>query len=374
MSRELTKDPTELLDTSQFPEDQAKIIRSQISGVTVLRPVATVMLEDFVSKLIWSRNGKFIFGSTSQGQMAELNSVGLERKSAWRAHSHGLSDFASNHEGSLIATGGQDGKIGRLKIWERQDNTFRLVSENPTGAHTTEIVKFSPECDSIVTGSGKFMKVWDTQGQLVQEYQPLKSTISGIEWRGSKERIATSSYGGIHLWDVSQQNPKRHFEWKGSLISMEISRNGKWIAGGCQDQSVHIWKATSGEDLEMSGYPFKVKPICWSEDNRYLATGGGADITVWDFSGKGPAGSKPIVRSGHVDMIMGFAFRPKHTTQFASIARDGAFFLWDLSGDRRPLALGVRTEKASALAWSPDGKNLVVGYESGEVCLWDVEP
>lgn len=374
MSREMTKESSELLDTNQFSEDQAKLIRSQISGVTVLCPVATTLLEDFVSKLIWSRDGNFIFGSTSQGQMVELDSTALQRQSTWRAHSHGLSDFASSHDGHLIATGGQDGKMGTLKIWERKDSTFRLVSDNPSGAYTTEIVKFSPDGDSIVTGSGKFMKVWDIQGQLVQKYQPLHSTISGIEWRGSQERIATSSYGGIHLWDTGQQNPQRHFEWKGSLISMEISPNGKWIAAGCQDQSVHIWKATSGEDLEMSGYPMKVKPICWSEDSRYLATGGGADVTIWDFSGKGPAGSKPIVRLGHVDMIMGFAFRPKHKTQLASIANDGAFFLWDLSVKKKPLVLGVRTEKASTLAWSPDGKKLVVGYKSGEVCLWDVEP
>ncbi len=373
MSREMKKEPSELLDTGRFPDDQASLIRSQISGVTARRPVATMMLEDFVSKLVWSRDGKFISVGTSQGQLSELDSATLERKSTWRAHSHGLSDFASSHDGNLVATGGQDGKVGTFKIWERKDNAFRLVSESASGAHTTEIVKFSPETDSIVTGSGKFMKVWDTQGQLTQEFKPLMSTISGIEWRGSKERIATSSYGGIHLWDVGQQNPKRHFEWKGSLISMEISPNGKWIAGGCQDQSVHVWKATSGEDLEMSGYPTKVKPICWNEDSRYLATGGGADITVWDFSGKGPAGSKPIVRPGHVDMIVGFAFRPKHKTQFASIARDGAFFLWDLLGEKRPLTLGVRTEKPSALAWSPDGKKLVVGYESGAVCLWDVE-
>ena len=44
----------------------------------------------------------------------------------------------------------------------------------------------------------------------------------------------------------------------------------------------------------MSGYSTKVRELSWHANSRFLATGGGPAVVVWDFSGKGPAGSKPV--------------------------------------------------------------------------------
>lgn len=373
MSSEVTRQQQETLDLSNLLDEQADLVRQQIDGVPVLQPSKQTCIEDFVIAVRWAPTGDTIAAGLGSGQVVLLDPKDLSIKRSWLAHSKALAALTWSPSGDRIATGGQDERGlrgGKLKLW---NPTGDLVAEGAGGAYSVDLVEYSPEGSAIATASGKNLKLWNKAGQLTQEFDPLSSTISGVKWRGSQERLATSSYGGIHLWEAWLTAPKRHYEWKGSLISLEISPSGKWIAAGCQDQSVHIWKATSGEDLEMSGYPTKVRAICWSPDGRFLVTGGGEDITIWDFSGKGPEGSTPIVNPGHVDAPVAFAFRPGFDSQLASIGKDGAFFLWDLKTRKKPIKLGVRTVAASSLAWKPDGTQLAIGYESGDVCLWNMD-
>jgi len=55
-----------------------------------------------------------------------------------------------------------------------------------------------------------------------------------------------------------------------------ISRDGSFIVTGAQDQSVHIWRTRTGEDLEMSGFPSKLKVLAFRGDGKKLVEGSGA--------------------------------------------------------------------------------------------------
>ena len=68
---------------------------------------------------------------------------------------------------------------------------------------------------------------------------------------------------------------------------------GRFIATGNQDSTVHLWITETGKDLHMSGYSTKVRELSWHANSRFLATGGGPAVVVWDFSGKGPAVVNP---------------------------------------------------------------------------------
>ena len=61
----------------------------------------------------------------------------------------------------------------------------------------------------------------------------------------------------------------------------------------------------------MSGYPTKVTTLAWGEGGPILATGGGHSIAIWNFSGKGPAGSRPVDLAGHRMRMTGLAFAGK---------------------------------------------------------------
>ena len=104
--------------------------------------------------------------------------------------------------------------------------------------------------------------------------------------------------------------------------TLEWSPSGKYIATGDQDSTVHFWIANTGQDLQMWGYETKVLELAWSFNSRYLATGGGTQVVVWDCSGKGPENTRPMMLEGHQQLIKHLRFQ-RQGMLLASGGNDG---------------------------------------------------
>ena len=137
-------------------------------------------------------------------------------------------------------------------------------------------------------GRGRKLRLWTPAGDLLRECSPHVSTVTDIAWHPSRQQLATTCYGGVSFWQPDRSEAVRQFAWKGSLLALAWSPNGKLLASGDQDSSVHFWFVTDGTDLHMSGYACKVRELTWSADSRFLATGGSVDVVLWDCS-KGPS-------------------------------------------------------------------------------------
>lgn len=190
-----------------------------------------------------------------------------------------------------------------------------------------------------------------------------------MEARSGKE-LACSSYGGLTLYRPSAAEPERRFAWKGSTLTIAWSPNGKYIATGDQDSTVHFWIHATGKDLQMFGYPTKVRELSWNPTSRYLLTGGGPLATVWDCSGKGPEGATPISLEAHEDFLTDLAFQRKGPL-LASCAGDGLVALWEPGASTSPVSAAALDAPATRFAWSPDDRRLAAGAEDGEVALYE---
>lgn len=172
------------------------------------------------------------------------------------------------------------------------------------------------------------------------------------------------------LLDPAQEKPVRTLAWQGSSLVARWSPSGRFIATGDQDATVHFWIVKTGQDLQMSGYPRKVRELAWSAKGRLLATGGGNEVTVWDCSGRGPAGSRPLTLPGHEAVVTAIEFQ-RHGEWLASGGADGRVVLWSPSRARK-LVGAIQMSPVSQLAWSPDDKDLAVGSATGAVSLISV--
>ncbi len=177
------------------------------------------------------------------------------------------------------------------------------------GSAWVEQLIWHPCGEWLVSAAGKKLRLWNAKGELLQNYPDQAATIAAVSWLPKGKEFITTCYGGVFFWSPENDSLIRRFEWKGSVLALAVSPDSQFIAGGCQDALVHFWHVKNGKNLEMTGYPQKVKELSWDSSSRFLATGGGEQVTIWDCSGKGPAGSTPISFELHLKPLTALAFQ-----------------------------------------------------------------
>ena len=334
-----------------------------------LRENWTATISDHVIDLAWSPDGRYIAAASVLGPVTIFEGHRRVIIHAFKGHEFGTMSIAWRPDSKVLASAGQDGKI---RLWD-------MVSGEAThsldgGAEWVEHLSWSGgEKPILASAAGRKLKLWNAGGDLVREYPDHQSTVSGIQWKPHARQLASIAYGGVTLWDPQQSEAVRRLEWKGSSLVIAWSPDGKHIATGDQDSTVHFWIMSTGEDLQMSGYPTKVRELSWDATSRYLATGGGQEVTVWDCSGRGPAGSRPVTLSGHQDFLSVVRFQHRGKL-LASGGADGLVYVWQLRGRRSSLAVHEAALAAgvASLVWSPNDQYIAVGDEAGGVNVFSI--
>ena len=200
--------------------------------------------------------------------------------------------------------------------------------------------------------------MYDADGAELWRSDDHPSTVSAIAWASARE-LATACYGRVSFFNAASGNLRQKLEWQGSLVSMVLSPDGGIVVCGSQDNSVHFWRRSTGQDSEMFGYPGKPSALAFDDTGTLLATSGGDAVTVWSFRKKGPEGTRPGVLEFHTESVTTLAFAPG-AMRLASGGRDGAVVVWSLQRSGKGGTIGAEDVGASVskLYWRPDGGGL----------------
>lgn len=357
-------------------------------GRTKLTKLWDASIEGHVISLAWqppsagAERGALIAAASADGPIALFDAKTGQSRFQLPGHGFGTSCVAWSPDGMRLASTGQDGKI---RLWDPA--TGQLACEMPAGAAWGERVAWAPvpiPADSpgawaLASAAGKKLRLWKVDGTLIAEFPEHPSTIADIQWKPRQAILASTAYGKVFLWECQALppaegaaiEPKREFTWQGSMLALAWSPDARYLAVGAQDCTVHFWVLATGEDLQMSGYPRKVRELSWDPTSRYLATGGAELSCVWDFSGEGPAGTEPTQLEAHKDFINYLAFQHQGTL-LASGGDDGQVILWKPSTQRGAISLAKHSAAVTQLAWSADDERLVAGTAAGGVVVYAI--
>jgi WD40 repeat protein len=218
----------------------------------------------------------------------------------------------------------------------------------------------TPPVDGLLFTSRGELVVAANGGLRVYDARDLRRALHGGSGGADDAgRGRSGSTGG----SASEQTG-RVYCYKGGPVATVVSPDGRWAASGCNDDTVQIWEIGRGnrgrgaggsraadkrddESLTCSGYAATPAELAWSDCGQFLATGGGATVTVWECAGVrgSPAGSRPIicppVRPCDVTAL---AFRPG-TALLASGTEAGVVALTEINA---PAAETVRLRGARA--------------------------
>lgn len=331
----------------------------------ILDPLHSAKVDDFVASLAWSTDGQSLAVAGGEGKVFLLRDIAnsLESKEVGE-HMLGALAVAWQPGGSHFASIGQD---GRLVVFDGASGA-ELASAR-LSRHAGAAIAWAPDGAQLAYAAGKSVFLCSSDLGSSRSLHEAPTQITALAYDKSGQALAAARNGGVDLHRWLPEYQLRHYVWESPCLTAAFSPNSKFLATGTQDGSVHFWYLATGKDSQMRGYPDKVDITVWRHDARYLATAAGEQLVIWDFGGKGPEGSRPLQLRSHTERIAACAFQPGGS-YLVSIGRDWRLSLWQPGKFDIDLDAHMTSAEPTTLAWSPDGRRIAVGMQSGEVAIY----
>ena len=333
-----------------------------------LEPRATLRLDDYVADLAWSADGTQLGVAGGEGQVALVTAAAQPPSlEVIGRHLLGTLAIAWQPRAARFATAGQDGAVA---LWDAAAR--RETRRWKPAVSATQALQYSPGGELLATAAGKVVTLWTADGDKVHSFAPAASTAVALAFDrpGSDIGVALNGEIAVHRIEKSRYETRR-YKWPAPCLTVNFSGNGRFIASGMADGSLHFWNRSTGKDSQMRGYDGKVQLVGWSDNSRYLATSTGNDVVLWDFTGRGPEGTRPIVLSGHTDRVDSFAWQPGGE-HLVTGGRDWRLGLWRPGKTREAIDVQMTDSEISVVRWSPDGKRVAVGERQGRLGIFDL--
>lgn len=275
--------------------------------------------------------------------------------------------LAMDLDGRSVLTGGDDGRLMRTSA----DGTVSTVFHAPGRQIDTIAVSAAGRVRAVATG--KQVHLIDHDGAVLRSAGNHPSTVTGLDFHPKGKRLAVSHYGGVTLsWTGTLGHSPTRLGWQGSHIGVSWSPDGSVVMSTMQEAALHGWRPANGDHFQMNGYAAKVRSMDWLAKPMTLFTAGSDCVLAWSFAGRGPAGKPPIELCqgvGRLVTVVGVhPIRPLVAAGFD----DGRLALCDIAGEKIVRLRPGDGGRATALAWSSDGRRLAVGTDAGIVSLFNL--
>ena len=322
-------------------------------------------LDDYPTALAVSRDGTVFAAGSASGKLVLFDAKSGALLHTLDAHANGVLALAFGSK--TLASGGQD---GHARLWDcRTGSQIAAVSG---GNGWVSQLQWTSDGKRLAIAAGKYVKLVSEQGSLLQQWTATVG-INGLAFNAVGGLLAATAGAEVLLWRVVDGGIDRTLKWVSTLINAHWSPDGKVLAAGSIDKSVHFWRAGAWLDSKMGGYAKKPAVLAWSADSKYLATTGEDAIIVWPFIGKGPEGSKPMQLLHHLRAPEVLVAHPKKPLLLSG-SPDQSLVLWDLKAGEVPQGFASMSAAISALAFHP---TLPLAYASdadGQLAAYRIDP
>ena len=362
------------IDSAMFHPDSATVLTASTdltariwTGVESEFRTSLVGHREPVKSATFSPDGARILTASNDGTARlwrtstepTLQVLGLQK------HTGGATSIDTSADGSLVASGGADGKVllwrsrgvllrtidhgarvavvaltadgarvlsagenGRARLWRVRDGA--LLASVAHGA-PIRAAALSADGRLIVTGGGTTVRTWASTG-AARHLLRHDGAVTSLALSADGSRLVTGSADdSARLWVVRTGEELRVLRGHSdSVVSVAISRDGARVATASTDSTARVWEASSGESHVLEGHPEALTSVRFSRDGKRVVTASvDGQVRNWPVAGS----QESVVFRGHVSQVADARFSPDGRWVVTSGPSAAGLFVAD-SGDR----------------------------------------
>lgn len=258
---------------------------------------------------------------------------------------------------------------------------------------SVEALAYSSDGKWLASASkDRTVKVWDVESgkEITLKGHPREVKGVAILPGGFKVVVITGSWdkkkavfqGEVRIWDAKAGKVEKTFTaHEAPIEALAITKDGKFLATGSEDQTAIIWDLASGKSLQtLKGHTGSIMSLAFSGDGKKIATTS-ADLTVRVWS----------TGDGKLLETLAKAEEPKKGPEPVKDKKDVVKDKKDVAKDKKDVAKdkkvagkdkkdkGKETKvdtkplprPYTSVAFSADGSKVAAGNLEGIIRIWD---
>ena len=313
----------------------------------------------------------------------------------------GGDDAAFNTDGSLLATGSED---GNARIWDAKTSKELARIEHPGAVKT---VGFSRNGSRLLTAGGNSAWLWNAARD--KELPGGNGSVNDAKFSLDGTRLATITQNQdleytSTLWDMTKGNKLMNInlDYAQDII---LSPQDSYLAA-VDENTVYVWNTTTGQKVAKLYQGLQLKDVAFGQNCTNLATNIGQLTQIWDMETE-----KELARMNSSDYVYFASFSPD-CRYLVTACNDNTISFWetrtgkrlhrieDISGVERvefsqdskrlattndhntsivldtetgkELARFVKNDSIETWAFRPDGTTLAIASQK-TIEVWDVD-
>jgi WD40 repeat protein len=293
--------------------------------------------------------------------------------------------------GSVIAVGDQIVALtnGNLVVWSRDRTEPQQILPNPRHGLRHANLTASPDEKYVMSFNEGTLRFWHRTpsgwrsdgeearpGFCAGRFSKGRNALVFVDFNTTADEpsvpTVTTRAASKTATEPLQWDPPLP-DWDGLFYRLpwraaELSMDGQWFLLSAREKAVHVWQASEGRKVGTVKLKGITNETIFSPDGSRFAVDAGTTVYIYQTR------TLELLTSWKVkySYIPQLAWSPDGR-MLARVDLTTTVRLFDVDAGRETRAIGLRRQRAAAIAFAADGLTYLVGTVNGSVIVWDVD-